>query len=134
MSMRQAEMWLGMRQTSRGLGLKNLLLARERELGKVFMVRGRGHGRGTRYRVTKSALRRHCRHLIPSKVDELRDKFSEFLRGVDERIANSVAEHVAEHVEPELHELWERDETQAEAIKELSTRVARLAGAPLKSA
>jgi hypothetical protein len=127
MTLRQAEVWLGMRPTAKGRGLLRVLIAREKELGKPILVRSRGKRRIGRYRVSRGALRRHCRHLLPSKVDELRDRFAEFLRGVDERIETSVTSHVAEHVDPQIEELWHRDEVQAEAIKELAIRLKRMA-------
>ena len=124
MTLRQAEAWLALKPSARGRRLKRILMAVERKTGRVVMTRLGERG----MRVTRSALRRFCRHLIPSHVDELRERFAEFLRGIDARIEASVAEHVAEHVEPEFDRLWRADEIQAAAIKELAIRVNRLAG------
>lgn len=133
MTLPQAEKWLGMRVTARGRGLKRILENIEKNTGKQIIIRAGGKARGVRYCVTRSSLRRHCRHMVPSKVDELRDKFGQFLKEIDERIENTVAEHVAELIEPQLDELWERDETTAEAVRKLSVRVERLAKAVQKS-
>jgi len=116
--MRQAETWLAMEPSYRGRRLKRILLRLERKTGREILTRLGGRGD----RVTRSALRRHCRHLIPSREDELRERFVEFLRGIDVRIESSVAEHVAEKVEPELEALRECAEAHEEALKELGRR------------
>jgi hypothetical protein len=123
MTLRQAEAWLGLEPSARGRRLKRILLGAERKLGRPIMVRI-----GTHTRVTRSAIRKHCRHMLPSQVDELREKFTEFLGSIDEKIETRIVDHVAEHVEPKLEELWDRDEVQARAIKQLAERVKRIAG------
>lgn len=126
MSLVEAERWLGMKPSSRGRSLRSILLSIESKEGHRIMVRSRGQGRGMRYRVTRSALRRYCKHLVPSKVDELRERFAQFLAGVDEKIESKVAEHLAEFVEPQLDDLWQRDETLSDAVRQLSVRVKRV--------
>ncbi len=114
----------------RGRRLKRLVLAREKQTGKRIAIRLGGEQR-TVYRVTMSALRKHCRDLFKSKVDEVADNFKAYFKDLDERIASGVAEHVEEYVEPRLEELWQRDEKIAEQVSELGRRVAHIAGASI---
>lgn len=107
--------------------LKRLLFARERQTKKRILTRLGGEQR-TKYRITLSALRRYCPELFKSKVDELQDNLKGFLKSIDERIADGVAEHVTTEVEPRLQELWERDEQLAGNIQEVARRVADLSG------
>jgi hypothetical protein len=115
----KAQREIGMAGDNRGRNLKRLLFAREKATGQQIMVRWRKRGTTrTEYRVTMSALRRHCPELFPGKVDDLSRHFREYLLKIDERIAVIVADHVAEHVEPRLDELWRRDETIARQVED----------------
>lgn len=116
----QAQKRLGMRGT-RGLRLKAHLLAREKKAG-VEIIHRRHNGRRTHYRVTMSALRRHCPELFPSAVDELQRGFRTYLTEIDERIASVADERISTSVNPKLQELWDRDEKIARNLKDLGRR------------
>jgi len=111
----------------RGLRLKRYLLAKEKRTGKQIMQR-LGGGKRASYRVTMSLLRKHCPELFKSKVDELQSNFRRYLSHIDARIREHAAEYVAEHVDPRLQELWQRDEMLAENLDELGKRVAEIVG------
>jgi LPS O-antigen subunit length determinant protein (WzzB/FepE family) len=123
----QAAQQLHWEGRGRSRRLKRLLFARERQTKKRIMTR-LGGDRRARYRITLSALRRYCPELFKSKVQELQDNLKGFLKSIDDRIADGVAEHVTTEVEPRLQELWERDEQLAGNIQEVARRVEQLSG------
>jgi hypothetical protein len=88
-----------------------------------------GTSKRRHYRVTLGALRKAFPELFSSNVDTLRDRFSEYLSTIDQKISERVAIHVTEHVEPRLDELWERDEQIAGQVDALTQRVVALAQA-----
>lgn len=122
----QAAKALGWTGKAAGRRLKRAVLARERQTGKRIATR-LGSERRPDYRVTIGAIRRHLPELRPSKVDDLRERFGEYLASIDTRMSDSIAHHVAEYVEPRLDELWQRDEEIAERVNDLGLRVKLIA-------
>jgi len=121
--MREAEQWLGWKPSSRGRKLLRILRAIQRKTGEQLVHGGGSHGQP--HMVARSTLQFH---LQPSKVDELAHRLPGLLRLIDERIDAKVATQIEEHVGPRLKRLWNRDETLAQAIRELSKRVERISG------
>lgn len=118
-----------------GRRLRRYLVKREKKIGRRIMLRvgtpGKHRHGGGAYRVTMSALRRWCPELFDAEVSMA--TFREYVKGIDSRISLIVAEHVAEHVEPRLDELWQRDETIQNNLNELAVRVNTLAGLMTKT-
>lgn len=118
-SLAAAERALGWGGT-RGEKLRRYVVAKERVLGKpgaILVVVGTGKKR--RERLTLHALRRHCPELWPSKADDLAKNLREYLRSIDERVAEAFAEQVSELVEPRLKELFERQNELSEQVRAL---------------
>lgn len=116
MSLAAAEKALGWRG-SRGEKLRRYVVAREKQLGKpgaILVVTGTGRRRHER--VTLQALRRYCPELWPSKADDLAKNLRDYLRSIDDRVADAFADQVEEHLEPRLREIGAR---QAELDKRL---------------
>jgi hypothetical protein len=103
------------------------LLAKESEAGTRIMIRLQGTKR-PKCRITWSLLRRHCPELFESKVEQLERDMKSYLGSIDAKIAESVSTHVASQVEPRLDELWQRDETIAESVRQLARRVTLIVG------
>jgi hypothetical protein len=126
LTLREAAAWLGWGNNRfAARRLERRLVAKEKAIGRSLMVRTQGAERETR-RVTVSMLRAYLPEARPSKVDELKRDMVKRLEGLDERIREGAAGYVAEHVEPRLDELWERDEQIAETLNQLGARVAVL--------
>lgn len=108
-SLAAAERALGWRGGSRGEKLRRYVLARESQLkrpGAILVVTGSGRRRHER--VSLGALRRFCPELWPSKADDLAKNLRDYLRSIDERVADAFAEQVEAHIEPRLKELFDR--------------------------
>lgn len=124
MTFAEAQRRIGMKGKD-GRRLKAYVFRREQETGKRIAMR-LGSERMPKYRLTMSLLRRHCSELFPSKVQQLERNMRSYISGLDERINEKVVAQMAEHMEPRLEELWERDEIIAEKVDELGDRVTQL--------
>lgn len=113
---------------SQGRRLLRILQAKERQHRRRIMVRV-GAGREHR-RVTLAALRRWCPELFPGRAEELRQRFGDMLRSLDERIDARVTEQIDATVSPHIEEIREHCEVNSEAIRELAVRIARSIGGP----
>lgn len=108
-SLAEAERALGWPAQGRGLKLRRYVLAREKQLGKIGAILvAIGVGRKRRERLTLQSLRRYCPELWPSKADDLAKNLRDYLRSIDDRVSESFADQVAEHLEPRLAELFDR--------------------------
>jgi hypothetical protein len=130
LSLPRAQREVGWGNASGGRRLKRYLLKREKALGRRIMIRVGGVD-APPYRVTLSALRRYCPELFGGETTPQNAAlFREYIRGIDQRICEKVAEQIAEHVEPRLDELWERDEQIMGNVAELAKRVHAIVGGP----
>jgi AAA+ ATPase superfamily predicted ATPase len=123
MSMREAADWLGWEGRDRGRRLKRTLLAIEKQKKREIMVRRGPEGDGRRYLVTRGAIARWAPQLRPSKVDELEKNFATYIRTLNETIDDKIESFVSEHIDPQIEELWQRQERTAQIVDELAQHV-----------
>lgn len=103
-----------------GRRLKRYVLRREKQIGKQIAIRT-----GTRrvtYKVSIAALRKHCPALFTDS-NALEREFKKHLKAIDDKIQERVIDHISEHVDPKIDELWQRDEIIANNVNQLARRI-----------
>lgn len=80
-------------EDTEGRALLRELEAREKTLGVTIVIRHRGPRRTVR-RVTLAAIRQHAPDLFPGNEERLVREFRAYLRDIDKRIEDRVAEAV----------------------------------------
>jgi hypothetical protein len=125
MSPVQAERWLGCKRSSQGRALLKAAMKREREIGKLFVVRD-GTGSGTRYRFSKAALRRH----MPEYLEDRFTKTASRLEASVARLKEHIDAHIDERIEnhPAVRNLQMQSNETIELLESLATQVERMAG------
>jgi hypothetical protein len=104
---------LGWEGRKRGYKLRRILFAKEREVGKLLMVRLGGTGAGTRYGITEAQLRRHCPELFAASHDELLAEVRHQLKAIDSKVADRIVALVV----PELRGFEQRFEQRLAALE-----------------
>lgn len=121
LSFREAALALGRRRDSRGRRLRNMVIARERQSGKLIALRLGGEVE-PKLRVTLGALYRAFPELRPARVDELASIVRPFVERADERTRFLVREEISQDIEPRVVFL----EKHAELTTEYLGKIERL--------
>jgi hypothetical protein len=110
LDLKRAADLVGIKGKWRHVKLQRLVEAKEAALGRPILLRYGGKGRGTRYRVTLSALREACPELF-TRRDELAEEMQESFERFQDQIA----------------ELYERQTIVARELGALKRTVAEIA-------
>lgn len=102
--------WEGRRRAQR---LLRVMFAKEREAGKLLLVRLGGSGAGTRYGITEQLLRRYCPELFHASQDELLAEVRHQLGAINK----GVADRVLAIIVPELRGIEARVERRLQALE-----------------
>jgi len=126
MSPREAEEWLGLDPSVDGRSLLRAALAREKETGKEFIIRGGGAGNGVRYRFTRELIRTHLRDLWQSRFDRVASRAGAAVKRIEAHIDARIDDRIENH--PTVRELASQIDETIEVVSGLSEQLERLVG------
>jgi hypothetical protein len=125
MSPIQAEQWLGLRPSSQGRALVRRAFEREKELGKKFLIRRGGQGKGIRYVFTREMIRRYMQDLWQARFDRLATRAATTVKEIQAHIDDRIDARIEKH--PVVRTLQRRQDDTIELVERLTSTVAKVA-------
>lgn len=124
MTPKQAEEWLGMKPSARGLVLLRMALQREEQLGRRFLIRNGKSGRGARYRFTRDIIRTHLRDLWQSRFERFAARTAAAVRRIETHIDQQIDDRIEAH--PLVQQLVDQQADTMQQLESLTVQVDRV--------
>ena len=130
MSPIQAEKFLGLEPSSRGLALVRRCLAKEKQIGKRFIIR-EGNVQ-VRWKFTEKMLRQYMPELWETRFERTQRAIVEHVKRVDQNMNERIDARIERHpaivrLQEETSELDNRTVETARHVCDLAERVAKIA-------